>query len=92
MAPEKNLVLYDCIFEDIQFEQKFSDSFKIYQHFQDLMMDKLFDIALYSTVISFLGAPSIFQDDKKNPDKRYADKFLEEESVKGSMCKKMIIL
>ena len=44
-----------------------------------MVIDKLYDIILYSTVINQVGLPVI--DAQANPNKRRADKFLDDEEL-----------
>jgi len=34
MAPEKNLVLYDCVFDKVEFPADYGTSFRIFHHFK----------------------------------------------------------
>jgi len=34
MAPEKNLVLYDCVFDKVNFPSDYNTSLKLFQHFK----------------------------------------------------------
>lgn len=44
-----------------------------------MIVDKLFDIILYSTVINQVGLPIV--NAEANPNKRHAEKFLEDEEL-----------
>jgi hypothetical protein len=34
LAPEQNLVLYDCIFDKVEFSLEYNGSFRVFEHFK----------------------------------------------------------
>jgi len=90
MAPEKNLVLYDCIFDKVNFPSDYTTSLKLFQHFKNLLTDSMLDTGLYVNLLNLLSQPEI--EENKNGEilkKRYGKKYLEDEDVKGPSHKKI---
>jgi len=90
MAPEKNLVLYDCVFDKVNFPSDYNTSLKLFQHFKNLLTDSMLDTGLYVNLLNLLSQPEI--EENTNGEilkKRYGKKYLEDEDVKGPSHKKI---
>jgi tRNA pseudouridine38/39 synthase len=55
LAPEVNLILYDCFYENVDLTPDYDQAFKIFSHYRDIILEKTLELILYSTITKSLG-------------------------------------
>jgi len=97
LAPENNLILYDCLYTTLQFTPEYEQSYRLYVHFRDIILEKTLEMVLYTSVINYLGTFEMMvglpQSNVLNEEKdlqnckkmRYFERFVEDDIQKTSM-------